>query len=162
MNTPRCRKIAALMAAVGPMAVGCSNDSELPRNSQTVDGITIELGVLPAELLQGHLKAPDDPKALHGGTASYTGSHHIVVALFDANTGERITNVRIRAGAGNRSYNHEPDKVLEPMEINGAMTYGNFLSMPGEGVWRIHLEILRVGAPHSVEADFAYEHPANE
>ena len=44
------------------------------------------------------------------------------------------------------------------MEINGAMTYGNFFLMLGAGVWRIHLQILRPGAARPVEADFAYEH----
>ena len=144
------------------MTTGCSSDSQLPRNSQTVDGMTIELGVLPAELIQGDLTAPGDPKALHGGTQPYGSSHHIVVALFDAKTGTRITQVRIHAGVGNRSYNHEPDKLLEPMEINGAMTYGNFFPMPGEGLWRIHLEIVRAGSPRPVEVNFAYEHPSGQ
>ncbi|MGL1549016.1 hypothetical protein ACSTJL_23665, partial [Vibrio parahaemolyticus] len=67
----------------------------------------------------------------HGGTPPYSKSHHLVVALFDAKTGTRITDARIRAGVGNRSYNHEPDKTLEPMEINGAMSYGNFFLLQG-------------------------------
>lgn len=161
MNTLRHRIYSALLVAVGALVVGCSHDTNLPRNSQTVDGMTIELGVLPAELIQGHLTAPGDPNALHGGTPPNRSSHHLVVALFDAKTGARITDVRIRAGVGNRSYNHEPDKVLEPMEINGAMSYGNFFLLEGEGVWHIHLEILRAGAPRPVEVDFAYEHPPN-
>ena len=162
MKTSRCQKFAALVAAVGPLVVGCSDDTKLPRNSQTVDGMTIELGVLPAELIQGHLLVPSDPKALHGGAKPYSRSHHVVVALFDAKTGARITDVRIRAGVGNRSYNHEPDEVLEPMEINNVISYGNLFPLQGEGVWRIHLEILRAGAPRPVEADFAYEHPSDE
>lgn len=162
VNTSRRWKGVALLIAVGPLVGGCSDDSKLPRNSQTVDGIAIELGVLPAELIQGHLTTAGDPKALHGGTQAYGSSHHIVVALFDAKTGARINDARIHAGVGNRSYNHEPDKVLEPMEINGAMTYGNFFPIQGNGLWRIHLEILRAGAPHAVEADFAYEHPSDQ
>jgi len=162
MNRFRWQTFAAITVAIGLLLTGCSDNSKLPRNSQTVDGMTIELGVLPAELVQGHATAPGNPNALHGGIQPYSRSHHIVVALFDAKTGARITDARIRAGVGNRSYNHEPDKALEPMEINGAMTYGNFFSMPGEGLWRIHLEILRAGTPRPVEADFAYEHPPEQ
>jgi hypothetical protein len=154
--------LTALLAAIGPLLAGCSDDSRLPRNSQTVDGMTVEMGVLPAELIQGQLTTPGGPDALHGGTAPDSSSHHIVVAVFDAKTGARITDARIRAGVGNRSYNHEPEKPLEPMEINGAMTYGGFFPMPGQGVWRIHLLVQRIGEPKAVEANFAYEHPSNE
>lgn len=154
----RHRKILGSIVAFGILVSGCSDYADLPRNTQTVDGMTIDLGVLPAELVQGHATVPGDPNALHGGTPSYSGSHHIVVAVFDAKTGARITDARIRAGVGDRSYNHEPDKSLEPMEINGMMTYGNFFLMQGAGVWRIHLQILRPGASRPVEADFAYEH----
>ncbi len=65
---------------------------------------------------------------------------------------------RIRAGAGDRSYNHEPDRWLEPMLIDGTTTYGNFFPMAGGGQWRIHLEIYRPGRARPTAADFAYEH----
>ena len=162
MNIDRGLKFATLLVAIGPTLAGCSGDSPLPRNSQTVDGMTIELGVLPAELIQGQLTTPGGAQALHGGTAPDSSSHHIVVALFDAKTGARISDARIRAGVGNRSYNHEPDKPLEPMEINGAMTYGSFFPMSGMGLWRINLLFQRAGVPQAVEANFAYEHPPNE
>ncbi len=61
------------------------------------------------------------------------------------------------AGVGDRSYSRAPDTPLEPMEVNGAMSYGNFFLMQGEGLWRIHLEFLRPGMTHPVEADFGYE-----
>lgn len=154
--------ILGLAAAFGVLIWGCSDYADLPRSTQTVDGMTVYLGVIPAELVQGHSTAPGDPQALHGGTPQKSSSHHIVVALFDAKTGARITDARIRAGAGDRSYNHEPERSLEPMEINGAMSYGNFFLMQGAGAWRIHLEILRVGASRPVEADFAYEHVPDE
>jgi hypothetical protein len=137
----------------------CSGNRNLPRYEQTVDGMTIDLGAMPAELVRGHTMNPEGPNA-HGGTQAYQGSHHIVVALFDARTGTRIANARVRAGVGDQSYNHEPDTWLEPMEVAGKMTYGNFFPMPGPGLWRIHLEIHRPGTAKATEADFAYEHPA--
>lgn len=142
-----------------PALVGCSQDRDLQRNEQTVDGVTIDLGVLPAALVMGHSTASGDPNAMHGGTPPNQESHHIVVALFDAKSGARISDARIRAGVGNRSYDHEPDTWLEPMQIAGSTTYGNFFPMQGEGLWRIHLEIYRAGLPKPLRAEFAYEHP---
>jgi len=135
----------------------CSDSKDLPRNTQTVDGMRIELGVLPAGDVKGHPIDPKDPAAMHGGAAEYSGSHHLVVALFDAKTGERITNARILARVGERSYSH--DTPLEPMEVNGLVTYGGFFRMPGSSTWRIHLVIERPGVAHVSNADFAYEHP---
>jgi hypothetical protein len=153
----RCKCLGSLIAVI-VMVSGCSDNTDLPRNTQIVDGMKIELGVMPAELVKGHATAPGDPNAMHGGTPPNSRSNHIVVALFDAKTGARVTDARIRAGVGDRWYNHEPDKPLEPMEINGALSYGNFFLMQGSGVWRIHLVIHRPGMTRPAEADFGYEH----
>jgi hypothetical protein len=156
--------VATCALSIGVLAfaargTGCSSDSELPRSEQTVDGMTVDLAVIPAELVRGHSREPGDPNALHGGTPKNLGSHHIVVALFDAKSGTRITDAKIRARVGNRSFNHEPDTWLEPMQINGTVTYGNFFQMQTPGLWRIHLQIYRSGVSKPSEANFAYEHP---
>ena len=139
--------------------VACDRAKSLPSHTQTVDGMRIELGVIPAKDIEGHPVDTQAPGALHGGVADVTGSHHITVALFDEKSGERISNARIRAGVGDRSYNHEPGTLLEPMQVNGTGTYGGFFRMPGSDVWRIHLEIERPGVARKSEAEFAYEHP---
>jgi hypothetical protein len=148
--------ILGLIAAFGILVLGCNDYADLPRSTQTVDGMSVYLGVMPAELVQGHSTVPGDPKALHGGTPQKSSSHHIVVALFDAQTGARITDARIRAGVGDRSYNHE-GHLFEPMKSTHD-ELRQFLPTQGAGAWRIHLEILRAGASRPIEADFAYEH----
>lgn len=152
------KTIQCLIVTYGVLLVGCGNDPDLPRSVQTVAGVAIYLGVVPAELVLGHSTVRGDPKALHGGTPRHRGSHHVVVALFDAATGARITEARIRAGVGARTPNHQPAKAMEPMEINGMMRYGNFFTMRGAGAWSIHLVILLVGASQPIEATFGYEH----
>ena len=157
MNTLH-QTLSSSLIAVGLLVCACSDNTDLPRSTQTVDGITIYVGVMPAELVKGHITASGEPGALHGGTTPASSSHHIVVALFDSGTGAHITDAQIRAGVRDRSNDHEPDMTLEPMQINGAMSYGNFFQMQGPGVWRIHLEILRPGMSAPIEADFGYEH----
>lgn len=145
--------------AVAALMTGCGERGDLPRDTQVVGGITIDIGVIPAGLVQGHSTDPADPKAMHGGTPKGGASHHLVVALFDAKTGARIDDARVRAAVGRRSYDHEPDRQLEPMQIAGTTTYGGFFQMAGEGRWTIHLVIERPGMPRPVEAQFAYDHP---
>jgi hypothetical protein len=139
----------------------CGTGNNLPRSTQVVDGITIDIGVVPAGLVQGHSTDPADPLAMHGGTPKGGASHHLVVALFDAKTGIRLTDVRVRAAVGHRSYDHALGKVLEPMQIAGTTTYGGFFQMADEGLWTIHLEIERPGMNCPVQAEFAYEHPTD-
>lgn len=144
------------------VAAGCGDRADLPRDSQTVGGIRIHLGVVPATRVPDHPIGQGDPGALHGGTPEGRGSHHVVVALFDARTGARIVDARVRAGVGDQSYNHAPDQELETMQVNEAMSYGAFFFMQTPGVYWIHLEILRRGAAIPVTAKFAYEQVPGE
>lgn len=155
------RSALCVAVAVGALVLaGCDRSADLPRNTLIADGMRIELGVVAAEDIRDHVTDPKDPEALHGGAAAFTQSHHVVVALFDARTGERITNARIRAGVGAGSYDHGPNTPLERMEVNGTVTYGGFFYMPETEISRIHLEIERPGVSRASEVEFAYEHPA--
>ena len=146
--------------AIAFLLTSCGGRADLPRDTQVVDGLTIDIGVVPAALVQGHATDPANPAAMHGGTPSGGASHHLVVALFDTKTGARIADARVRAAVGHRSYDHEPDKPLEPMQIAGTTTYGGFFQMPDGDRWTIHLSIERPGA-RPVQAQFAYEHPGD-
>lgn len=158
-RSDRTRLGSTLMASIALSALaGCGPERQMPRDSQVVDGMAIYLGVMPAELVRGHATAKSDPKALHAGATPSAGSHHIVVALFDAHTGARITAARIRADVGDRSYKHGTTKALEPMHIDGTTTYGNFFLLEGRDVWGIRLTIERPNVARSTEANFRYEH----
>ena len=152
------RKCLGFLIAVVVMISGCNNNADLPRNKQTIDGMTIELGVMPVERVKTeHATAPGDPNAMHGGTPANSSSNHIVLALFDAKTGVRITDAKIQANVGDHWYSHDPYAALEPMEMSGALSYGNYFLMQGAGIWRIHLVIRRPGMTRAVETDFGYE-----
>lgn len=154
------RAIAAVPAVLA--LAGCLNSqSGLPRDTQTVGGMTIDIGVMPADLVRGHTTEPGDPLSMHGGTPPKRASHHLVVALFDAKSGERITDAIVRAGVADHDADPVPATVLEPMRIASAMSYGNFFLMSGGADWRIRLEIRRSSNATPVLADFAYSHPVD-
>jgi len=151
-------RIPALLALCGALLSACDGAAEMPRNEQTVGGIAIYLGVVPAEIVQRHPLVPGSAQALHGGTPVGRNSHHVVVALFDAKTGARITDARVRAGFSRRVREHEPLQDLEPMEINGNMSYGGFFLLPETRRLQVHLEIRRDATSRPVTAAFAYDH----
>jgi hypothetical protein len=122
--------------------------------SQIVDGLDFHYGVVPAQLLRRY-PGENPERKMHGGP---NDTSHIVLALFDAVTGERITSARARAivtplgGAAT-------SRRLEPMTIAGAASFGNFFRLSGPDSYRIRFEVDRPGQPRT-SAEFEYRLPA--
>ena len=125
-------------------------------NSQTVHDVVIYMGLLPEEIIRGHPR--DHPETtMHGGRPPGSGGYHLVIALFDAKSGARITNADIAARVGEIGLAGD-EKKLEPMEIAGSETYGNYFRMAGNGPFRISLAIRVPGEPQEMKAVFEHRH----
>lgn len=122
-------------------------------HSKVVHGIAIYLGVMPAQMIQGH---PE--KEMHGGEPKGKKRYHVVIALFDDVTHKRITDAKVKATVGGIGLGGKR-KTLEPMHIAGTETYGNWFTLAGPGRYRIHLEINGIKDRDRIEADFDYERP---
>jgi hypothetical protein len=124
---------------------------------KSVGGYAIYIGILPAQIVQGH--SPEHPEGkMHGGAPTGRHQYHVVVAVFESSSGARLDDVDVTAKVG------EPglapmEKRLEPMPIAGTMSYGNYFSMRVPGPYRIDVRVVRPGAGKTVEAAFAYTHP---
>ncbi len=120
---------------------------------QVVDGVAIYFGIVPAELVHGHPKGHFESQ-MHGGVPTDV-RHHIIFAVFDSATGERITDAQLSAkvSAGDQS---GPWKELEPMIIAGARSYGNYFRMPGAGPYRIAVIIRRPGKSRVIRVSFEW------
>ena len=122
--------------------------------SKTVNGVTFYLGVMPAEIVRGHPKEHPE-STMHGSPRKGSGSQHIVVALFDAKTGERITDAKVSARVEQLGLAAD-HKDLDPMQIAGTISYGNFYTMPSGGIYKIRVIVTRKGESRRVEAEFEY------
>lgn len=134
--------------------------AELPNQSLRQDGLAIYYGVLPAELVSPHeLNAPGTH--MSSRDARRPGAHHVMVALFDAKTGQRIQEATITARIVPLSGAPE-EKALKPMAINDSMSFGNFFRLDTDMPYVIHLRIRRADAVgKDVEAQFRYQHPSH-
>ncbi len=119
---------------------------------RVVDGVAIYFGILPAELVRGHPREHPESET-HGGVP--VGENHLTVALFEDKTGVRITHAKVTATITGPD-RFKITKQLEPMTIAGSVTYGNYISMPGPGPYRIVLHIQAPGARKAVEAVFVW------
>ena len=120
---------------------GVSHASDVTRY-KVVDGIGIYLGVVPTDLIMKHPMEHTE-RAMHGGVPLGKHHHHVMVALFESKTGDRL--------AGHT-------KELEPMTIAGTVTYGNYFDLGVSGVYRILVRVRSPGLAHIIEAEFEYKH----
>lgn len=134
------------MVMLNPIAAA----ADAPENFQVVDGVALYLGVMPAQLVQGHT-------AMHGGVSAARYRDHLVVALFDNATGRRIEDAQVTAAVMAPGLSSQW-KTLESMRVAEAVTYGNYFDMPREGAYHIQLRIRHPGHPQLIEAKFTHRH----
>lgn len=127
---------------------------------KTVDGIEVFYGVVPSEVMQGHVKQHEADR-MHGASRLARGTHHLVITLYDVKTKQRINDAKVNATVTLLGLAPET-KTLEIMKINEFISYGNYFSMPPDDMpYRILLAIDRpVGHP-PVTAEFEYRHGIN-
>jgi len=146
----KCAAVWVLFPAVMLSAMPSAKAGEGTALRQTVNGIEIYLGVLPAAMIAGH--PPEHPESgMHGGAPGR--GYHVMVALFDAKTGQRLANVQVNAKVVAPSL-HTVGKKLEPMTVAGSLTYGNYFNMLRGETYRIDVEVRRRGSPRVVHATF--------
>lgn len=131
--------------------------AQVSSQSVTDHGLTVYFGVVPAEIARGIAKTHGESD-LHPDTPKRPAAYHLIVAIFNAVTGERITDATITASMAQFG-KPAPTETLEPMKIADTVSYGNFFDLPTHGVYRIHLNVLRSDRTRSIEIDLHYERP---
>ncbi len=121
------------------------------QTSKVVDGVTVDIGIIPAAIVRGHPKEHPELE-MHGGALRAQGQYHVMVALFDAKTGERINDAKVQAVVDGVA------QPLEPMPIANIITYGNYFYMTGKGPWRIDVVIRRPNATRTIGVRFDHRH----
>ena len=123
--------------------------------SKAVNGMIAYYAVVPSQFVGTH--PPAHPEAtMHGGVPSGKRSHHLIVALFEEERFERVTNADVSAtvaevGLAGRT------KPLEPFTVNDALTYGNYFDFTLRTRYRITVSVRRPGKAET-KFQFEYEH----
>lgn len=123
---------------------------------KTAGGLSVYLGVLPAAMIQGHPK--DHPEeAMHGGIPRGRHVFHVMAAVFDAESGDRIEDAAVEARVTPLGL-AGVTRRLQPMVIADTVTYGNYFTMRGDGPYRIRFSVTRAGAVQPIVLEFSYDH----
>ena len=152
------RTLARLLGLILLLLMGVSAQAlaDTASDSKTVGNILIYMGLLPAEMIRGHPQQHPEV-SMHGGLQSGSGQYHVLIALFDSKTGSRIENADVSARVSEIGLAGD-EKKLEPMQIAGTVTYGNYFRMAGRGPFKIALTIHVPGQPQEIRTTFEHRH----
>ena len=121
--------------------------------SRLADGVLMYLGVMPTEAILEHQAFY--PGHVDEGVPSGKNVYHVMLALFDRATGERITDADVPARVsplglvGSR-------KGLHTLTEAGALTYCEYFTHSPHDRYVIHVTVRRPQASQVVEANFDY------
>ena len=128
-----------------------------PEHGTLVDGLRIFLGVIPSQIIAQDFAKGTPEYKMHGAPPAGTHFHHVMIAIFDAKTGERIVNADVTATVTPLGVSSETKK-LTSFTVGGALTYCNYFDMAFYGPYRIDLEIRRPETPGVVKVQLNYRH----
>jgi hypothetical protein len=114
-------------------------------------GVIFHYAVMPAEIVLGPTN-----RAMHDGGRQ--GTSHVVVAVFDALTNERIATTEVTASVS-RAGSAPVIKRLQPMAIADLPVFGGFFELDAPGVYTLRFKAIRpgaTGAAAAAEAEFEY------
>ena len=120
----------------------------------------VYLGVIPASMIKKDLTLIDKDKSLHGGTDNITSSsQHIMVSIFSKNGNKRIINATAIAKIKSKKLigGNKITKPLERMDTSGAVTYGNYFTLPETGNYIIDVDIYQSDSSGNEKATFLFK-----
>ena len=125
---------------------------------KTVGGLSVYIGVVPAELVKGLPSHQSSEPPMHCGIPQGSHQYHVVAAVFDAASGARISDATVTAKVSGLGLSGS-QQPLDSMKIADTTTYGGFfyLFLPSD-VHTITLIVKRLGSQQPVVLNFTYDH----
>ncbi|MFV2060083.1 MAG: hypothetical protein ACC653_05320 [Gammaproteobacteria bacterium] len=146
-------KIKILVAILFSSFIAINPSLAIDKNTsqhKTVNGVSIYLGVLPAEIIEGTRISN-----MHGGLPAGQYRYHITIALFN-DSGKRLDNAHISVQLATPHDTSEL-KMLEEMQFNKQLVYGNYFTMNETGPYRIKVIIKHPKYSKPIKSEFQYQ-----
>jgi hypothetical protein len=147
-----------LALAIAASLLGSCGPAPAQGQSQVIDGLRLDYGLAAGQDAASHLPAHPE-SSMPAGARGAEHSYHVVLAVFEARSGRRITDAEVGVSLG-RAHGH--GSVILPMElmdVPGEETYGRFVTMPEPGRYRLEFRVRPRGQQQSVRARFELQRP---
>lgn len=150
------RALFAGFCGVMLTAAGRVMAADLDEVFQRADGLVVYFAAVPAAFVLGH-PSEHTGRDMHGGAPDGSYVHHLMVALFNSDTGRRVTNADVTAVVQGGPQQSQARIILEPMKSGEAQAYGGFATLPPCHRYRVEIEVVRPSAA-PMRAVFAHQH----
>lgn len=130
------------------VVIPAASAAEQWQQSSAVDGVFVHLGIMPANVIRDH---PEYYPEYHAQGTPRRGkiSYHVVVAVFDAQSGKRIVDADVSARESPLAL-VGPEKDFQPLSVAGAVTYYNYFELSTKDTYTIKVKIRRPSVPSPV------------
>ena len=149
---------AFLVSWIALAALPCAAAAEEAGFRKNVGDYALYLAVMPAEVIKGPLP-PEPAGASLNRSPAARDTHHVMVSIFDARSGLRVSGLQVKARVAALGFSGEK-RDLGPIGIAGATVYGNAFPMLGRGPFRVDVEFSTRYGPHTQQATFYFTHPS--
>lgn len=119
-----------------------------------IGGLDIYLGLVPAAQMRRFPEGSVERK-MHGGVPSGSDQYHANVSVIDHATNAPVTNAKVELQVEQLGLTSDT-KPLEPVVINKAASYGNYLKLRSKTQYVVTVRIRQPGNPQPVEARFEH------
>lgn len=144
--------MAAMLAALSAPPAAARTDN----GSIESDGFAFYYAIIPAEMIRGHSKGHPE-SVMHGGVPNRPHVHHVMVAIFDAKTFNRVVDASVKASIGEIGL-AGVEKELEPFVVDSALTYGNYFDLRPGSEYLARVSAAIPGRKNPVLAEFQFKH----
>lgn len=148
----------AIVALLGGLCITCgfgvAADAAEADQSKTAGGVTVHLGAVPAEIVNGTTADSRTERPMHGSIPKV----HTNIILSRPCSMRQVAPVYAVVAAQVSGLGLSGGKMkLEPMQISGTTTYGGFVDQPGLDLYTVKLTVERSAVSPTV-LQFKYDH----
>ena len=150
------RRLLGIVCGGAVFFVSAGSLAGEPTGLIIIDEISIYYTISPADMIREYPKG-SSLREMHGGPPQGKHVHHLMVALFDSDKRQPITDAKVIAQVSNVGL-QETTKELEPMTLGNAHTFGNYFDFSDSGKYKVDLEVQMLGAGKTIQASFEHKH----
>ncbi|MBA3911792.1 MAG: hypothetical protein C0524_18430 [Rhodobacter sp.] len=151
--------LALAGAAIAPVALptAAAAQGTVDANSMVLDGVLAYLGVLPAAIVRGHPRSHPEG-AMHGGVPDGRHQYHLVLALFEADSGTRIETAQVSVNVMGLGHIGGTRLELDAMMIADTVSWGTFVELPGRDSYQLSFDVRLPDREKPMLFPFTYAH----
>lgn len=141
-----------------PRSDSASSNEKPATQTTTVDGVTFYYGVVKGNTVKEHSTAHTEAN-MHKGPPASTASYHIVLALFETTSNQRITDATVEVRLGPSSTPAYAWLQMEAMRDVGSESFGRYVELPNPGQYPVEFRVNKDGRTNLITARFTFERP---